>query len=98
MASADRGVAGIQDNKPIRESILTYEDIEASNSITSVDSKGYIREDNADNDINTLVFSNTEDNGKNENNTDSLDWEYLFPVEEIPNSQLIGYINNKTRT
>ena len=39
MASADRGTQGSQDNKPIRESILTYEDIEASSSVATVDSR-----------------------------------------------------------
>ena len=77
-ASADRGLASIQDNKPIRESILTYDDIENSINISSVDSKGYIRSDNNDSQTQTIVFANTDNNGKNENNTDSLDWKYVF--------------------
>ncbi len=88
MASADRGISGSQDNKPVRESILTFEDIEASSSVTSVDSKGYIRKDNTDTESTTTVFSNTQDNGKNENSTDSLDWKYVFPVEDNPNSSI----------
>ena len=88
MASADRGTQGSQDNKPIRESILTYEDIEASSSVATVDSKGYIQKDNSDIEITTTVFSNTQDNGKNENSTDSLDWKYTFPVEENSNNTI----------
>ena len=88
MASADRGTQGSQDNKPIRESILTYEDIEASSSVATVDSKGYIRKDNSDTEIATTVFSNTQENGKNENGTESLDWKYTFPVEDNSNNSI----------
>ena len=76
-AAADRGISGTSDNKSIRESILTYEDINANSSISSVKSLGHIRERNGK----TEVFTNIIKNGKNENNIASSDWKYEFPLE-----------------
>ena len=56
--------------------------------MATVDSKGYIRKDNSDTEIATTVFSNTQENGKNENGTESLDWKYTFPVEDNSNNTI----------
>ena len=66
---------------------MTYDDIQNSPNISSVDSKGYIRNDNNDSQSQTIVFADTDDNGKNENNTASLDWKYVFPVEDNPSEK-----------
>ena len=81
---ADRGL-GVQDNQSIKETILTYEDLTATNSVSSVESKGYIKKA-----IRMLIPRLLSllliENGKR-NDTDSLDWKYNFPVEDNPTNQ-----------
>ena len=79
-ASADRGKEGEFDNKSIRETILSQEDITSNNLISSVQLSGHIKEENGK----AVVFANTLNNGKNEKDIDSLDWKYEFPIELKP--------------
>ena len=75
-AKAIRGELG-NTLQVITESTLKVEEVDNNALLNSVDDRNYV-----DVDTKSIYLANSVDNGKNENNSEILDFEYQFPIDK----------------